>query len=184
MVEQSLNAGKNESWPRVSFCQKCQENPEIESTQHSCSDCFVKVKRIANSIKEIGEEALSGERINGFDQQARSDAIDILLRSHEFALEMMRSSLSASNWLQSIGCSTMESVDNFTLDDNHALDDFALRARLRSAEQSVLTKEGEISRLNDELTKCRAEIGRLKSSGGAQVSSIFDQYPSIDYRSS
>ena len=174
MVEQSLRTGLHKSGSRFLLCNKCQEEQDVQSSdQYSCSDCLEKVKNIANSMKEIVEESSNGEQSAEFNQQMRSDAIDALLHSYEFALESKRSSLSAQKWLKSIGWATMESVGNVEFECNQALDGVALRARLRSAELTLSTKEGEIIRLNEELAKCRAEIGRLKSSSGAQVCLIF-----------
>ena len=174
MVDQSLSYGQLDTGSHALLCNECQDKRRAadSSTQYCCSNCFEKVKRIAESVKEIiGNESSSSEHddVSDIDRQMRSDVIDALIRSHEFALEVKRSSLSARTWLNSIGCSTVESVDKYKIDSNQALDDVASRARLRSAELSIATKEGEIIRLNEELTKCRAEIGRLKSSHGAQV---------------
>ncbi len=172
MVDQSLSVGQVDCGSHVLLCNKCQDSTrEVDSSiQYCCSDCLSKVQRIAKAVKEIGEEPSSVEHdAPDIDQQMRSDVIDALLRSHAFALEVKRSSISARKWLRSIGFLTLESDDSCKIDGNQALGDVALRACLHSSEISVSTKEGEIIRLNEELSKCRTEIGRLKSSLGAQV---------------
>lgn len=128
-----------------------------------------KLKLIASSIKEISAVMIdvnagpSGEQPITVNHQMRSDFIDTLLLSHEFALEAKRSSQSANKWLQSIGCSKTDITSN-----QHAViydvECFALRARLNVAENSLSCKQEEICRLNEELSSCRSEIGRLKSS--------------------
>ena len=173
MVDQSLSYGQLDIGSHALLCNECQDKRRATDscTQYCCRNCFEKVKLIAESVQEIidNESSSSEHDVSGIDRQMISDVIAALIRSHEFALEVKRSSLSARTWLNSIGCSTVESVDKYKIDCNQALDDVASRARLRSAELSIATKEGEIIRLNEELTKCRAEIGQLKSSHGAQV---------------
>lgn len=181
MVELSLKAAPFDTGSSVLLCNKCQHDREVNSSvQNCCSECFAKLKRIAKTENETGEKSSSSDRdVLDIDQQMKSDAIDALLRSFEFALEVKRSSLSAKKWLNSIGWIT-EGVDNNNIDDILALDDIPLRARLRSAELSLSNKEGDLVRLNEELSKCRAEIGRLKSSHGAQVCCIFVSRCSCD----
>ena len=172
MVDKSLSVGPLDCGSHALLCNKCRDTREVDSSIPSscCSDCLSNVQRIAKLLKEICEESSSIEHdAPDINQQMRSDVIDALLRSHVFALEMKRYSLSAKQWLDSIGFSTLESDGSCKIDGNQALGDVALRVCLRSSELSTTTKEGEIIRLNEELSKCRAEIGRLKSSRGAQV---------------
>ena len=171
IVDQSLSYGQLDNGYHALLCNECQDKRRATDscTQYCCSNCFEKVKRIAESVQEIIGKETSSIDVSDIDRQMIPDVIDVLIRSHQFALEVKRASLSARTWLNSIGCSTVGSVDKYKIDGNQALDDVASRARLRSAELSIATKEGEIIRLNEELTKCRAEIGQLKSSHGAQV---------------
>jgi len=136
----------------------------------SCNDCLVKMKLIANSMKEISADSSSENEQSSNDQVVRSMAIDTLLHSYEFALALKQSSLSANKWLESIGWTK----NDITISDNDETEEYtnqssdldvvALRARLHSAENTIESKHGEFERLNEELSKCRAEIGRLKSS--------------------
>jgi hypothetical protein len=48
----------------------------------------------------------------------------------------------------------------------------ALRAMLHSAELKAKEKEDMALRLNEELSQCRAEIGRLKTESRAEVSGL------------
>ncbi|KAL3778575.1 hypothetical protein ACHAW5_007030 [Stephanodiscus triporus] len=129
-----------------------------------------KLKLIANSMKQISAAVndiiseSNGEQSIASSHQMRSDVIDTLLRSHEFALEAKRSSQSAKKWLQSIGQTKTEISCNKNIEWNHSMQCDDLRTRLTLAENYLSCKEDEINRLNEELSCCRSEIGRLKSS--------------------
>lgn len=129
-----------------------------------------KVKLITDSMKEISaavhvtNSESNGEQSIAFDHRMRSDVIDTLLRSHEFALEAKRSSQSANKWLQSIGWTKTEIAGNQKVESNHSPEFEALKARLDAAENVASCKQEEISRLDKELSCCRSEIGRLMSS--------------------
>jgi hypothetical protein len=144
-------------------------------------------------------------------------AIDELLRSHTYAVEMRQAAKSASTWLRSIDRSDGASdergsqlrdskdADNSSVPNsaqvvsgeihvsqtkekmilNHCvgderkselfistgeMDNTSLKAMLHSAELKSKEKEDLALRLNAELSKCRAEIGRLKSASHAEVS--------------
>ena len=144
------------------------EHKECEGSQDGIE--LDKVKHIADSMKEISaavndtHSESNGERSIAFDHRMRSDVIDTLLRSHEFALEAKRSSQSAHKWLQSIGWAKTEIAGIQKVESNHSLKFDDLRAMLDTAENSLLMKQDEIDRLNKELSCCRSEIGRLMSS--------------------
>jgi hypothetical protein len=151
---------------------------ENKERQGSHSDLDLdKVKVIADSMKEISAIVNDTEmssvvhntaEFNGeafaCNHQIRSEIIDTLLRSHEFALEAKRSCQSAKKWLQSIGRTKTEILNSKQSQMNGSSEYDTLRARLSSAEHSLSCKQDEISRLNEELSTCRSEIGRLKSS--------------------
>ncbi|KAL3817398.1 hypothetical protein ACHAXA_011027 [Cyclostephanos tholiformis] len=152
---------------------------ENKERQGSRSDLELeKVKLIVDSIKKISAIVNDMEMnsvvhdtivdSNGEDfacnHQMRSDVIDTLFRSHEFALEAKRSCQSAKKWLQSIGCPKSEITNSQQVQLNDSRECDALRARLNAAEYSLSSQQEEISRLNEALSSCRSEIGRLKSS--------------------
>lgn len=56
------------------------------------------------------------------------------------------------------------------------MDIIAMRAMLRSAELKAKEKEDMAIRLNEELSKCRAEIGRLQTASRAEVSHRGSKY--------
>ncbi|GAX26556.1 hypothetical protein FisN_21Lh022 [Fistulifera solaris] len=118
-----------------------------------------------------GENSLSFER--------RLVAFDELLRSHEYAQEMRRASESALTWLKTVDYSTRpkmrqpsqskgQSVMESELKNlPEGLDLTTAKALLRSSQLKVKEKCDLADKLNEELAKCRAEIGRLRSSSQA-----------------
>ena len=123
------------------------------------------------------------------NHSSRMKALDNLVRSHTYALEMKRAALGASKWLDTIRNEKRnverEAVSRFfspqTNITNMERKEFnekgisenkimiELRLRLIEAEKKNLEMEENKQRLDDELSKCRAEIGRLKSSTRAEV---------------
>ena len=140
---------------------------------------------VSSAIKEF--KVLS--RTGAEEEEAHSQrmlALDELIRSHEYALEMRRASQSALSWLKSIDrsqgsaeaarvtmkaqndVSTMATVGNMSLDSatssSGSIDLLTAKAMLHSAQLEAKEKAELSDRLNEELAKCRAEIGRLRSS--------------------
>lgn len=128
-----------------------------------------KLKLVAKSMKEISAAVddisaeSNDEKSITLNHQIRSDVIDTLIRSHEFALEAKRSSQSANKWLQSIGWEKPCTTSSQQAESND-VENVALRARLNAAENSLACKQHEVIRLNEEISSCRSEIGRLRSS--------------------
>ena len=111
------------------------------------------------------------------------NAIDDLLKSHIYAIEMSQAAKSACSWLKSIGREDVfegdEKDDNSTEkkeDDSSILwqskvsatprdsiDALTTKAKLHAAEDQLAARAIEAQKLNEELAQCRAEIGRLKS---------------------
>eukprot|EP00984_Skeletonema_dohrnii_P006820 scaffold2425_cov76-Skeletonema_dohrnii-CCMP3373.AAC.36 len=156
-------------------CESCQSHlrntsVETSSIRHdNCPSCLDKVKSIADSIKRgIIAENDDNSEINNhepkLDNPAQCAAINLLVHSHEYAIQMKQSALLARKWLESIGeaesigivPSTANNVPMPVHDDTDG--------NFEAAEHTILSKQEEISRLNSELSKCRAEIGRLKCS--------------------
>lgn len=117
---------------------------------------------------------------DGSAHKTRACALQELRRSHDYALEMRRVSKSASSWLRSIGrwsaaVGAEPSSPKLKVIEDHgvtpsarenavaSIEVLALRAMLHSAKMEAKEKAELAERLNSELAKCRAEIGRLKS---------------------
>ena len=118
-----------------------------------------KVTHVANFLKDINAKSASNDNDEPLDHQTRSNVIDILIRSHEYAIKAKQSSSSANKWLKSINSSVDECMNR---DDD-------LISRLHSAESNISSKQEEISRL-------KMEIGRLESAARTKVSSNADSY--------
>eukprot|EP00978_Attheya_sp_CCMP212_P018243 scaffold49586_cov48-Attheya_sp.AAC.2 len=181
------------------------------------ADAVSAIRKISRSYKKQEQNSLSettsgdASFIANPNHEVRMRALDELMRSHTYALEMKRAALSASTWLRAIGrastpksdvaaatglshskntssddaftysysaCSpTSESSDTkeTTKDESDGknsrtnMDIIALNALLRIAELKVAENDESVERLNEELSKCRMEIGRLKSTARADV---------------
>ena len=109
---------------------------------------------------------------------------------------MKRASVSASTWLKSIGrgqgtsnqepsasveesegdkptklSKDLKTVDTGKTDDiADKMEMLTLKATLHSAQIELTETKQQNSRLNEELSKCRAEIGRIKSISRTDVS--------------
>ena len=117
----------------------------------------------------------------------RMSALEELLRSHSYAMEMKRATLSASVWLKSIGRSGMSVPDGGRdsdsmggqasgegngIESKDKIEMMTLKALLHTAQIEAKERAAAVERLNEELSKCRAEIGRLKTASRGQVSTI------------
>ena len=128
----------------------------------------------------------------------RMAALNELLKSHTYALEMKRATVSASSWLKSIGrCPDSQTFMNtkvegevtiasnpggqtsgeedksetaFSDSASKKMEMLSLKAMLHSAQMELKEKTEANRKLDEELSKCREEIGRLKSASRAEVS--------------
>lgn len=160
---------------------------------------------LADAVRALREISLDHREEGLTSHVTRMKAIDELLRSHTYSVEMKRAAKSASAWLRSIGRSdvahedigdTAEAVRPFAgeevpvqlytegssasmdLSAGEVENDFsqfvdkmdvlALKAMIHSAQQRAKEKEEHAVRLNEELSLCRAEIGRLKSASRSE----------------
>jgi len=157
------------------YCESCQSHlsntsVETSSIRHdNCPSCLDKVKSIADSIKRgiIAENDDNSESNNHepkLDNQAQCAAINLLVHSHEYAIQMKQSALLARKWLESIGEAESIGIVHRTANNVPMPVHDDTDGKFEAAEHTILSKQEEISRLNSELSKCRAEIGRLKCS--------------------
>jgi hypothetical protein len=138
---------------------------------------------VTNVVEEL--RLISKEQEGRNSHSTRMAALDELLRSHSYALEMKRAALSASVWLKSIGRSDREEgpdeVDSTggqatgegdrseVSSTSDKVELTTLKALLRTAQMEAKDKAEAAKKLDAELSKCRAEIGRLKSESRAEV---------------
>lgn len=122
----------------------------------------------------------------------RVGILEELLRSHAYAVEMKRAAHSASTWLKSIGRSTTavsSNTDGTIVDAQQAsfkgdksdgdsseatdgalkMEMATLKAMLHSSQMELKEKSEVNQKLDMELSKCRAEIGRLRSASRSEV---------------
>lgn len=147
------------------------------------------IDQVIRHLKQLSERDRDADGEKGEIEHAHMDVLEELVRSHEYALEMNRASQSAASWLKSIGRSQPDTLkeegkhssSNSDVDDknfdcvtsmeNHSagegaaecMDFVTTKAMLNSARMKLKEKAIYADRLNEELAKCRAEIGRLKS---------------------
>lgn len=122
-----------------------------EKSQHN-----IDITASVNTLKKISQEYDD-------NHQMRNDAIDELVRAHTYAMEMKQAALSASTWLRTIDRNSQRNSNNYNANMNNDLKTAKLEAILAD-------KIEQNERLNQELSKCRAEIGRLRSVSKADVS--------------
>jgi hypothetical protein len=202
---------------------KNRRTPPIDLLQaDSFSPYLTDAIRVIRKISQDHEQNMADGDIledEAMSHSMRMKAIDELLRSHTYAVEMRQAAKSASTWLRSIdrsdgtsdekGNQLGESEDadnsfvpksaqegsneihvsqtreeknpNDSVSDEPKselfkctgeMDHTALKAMLHSAELKSKEKEDLAFRLNAELSKCRAEIGRLKSASHTEVSGL------------
>jgi hypothetical protein len=149
------------------------------------------VADVTATLEELGRISVDEEKADDSEaRRKRKLVLEELQRAHEYALEMKRASQSASSWLQSIGRS--QSTNWTSLDDKlksdispgpekesrdsvptesaaEGIDLLTAKAMLHSAQMEAKEKSELADRLNEELAKCRAEIGRLKTASRAPV---------------
>ena len=154
-------------------CQaKCDEEshpPPYKSKCMPCDSCLKKMRLIINSMKEKSayhDDLSCDVHSPYFNHPMRSNAIDTLMYSHEFVLQMKRASVSAQHWLQSVKHPAEINIKNPDKENKKIelpLDVVALKAMLHSSQFTISRKDKEIIRLNKELSTCRAETGMLSS---------------------
>ena len=173
----------------VDDCSYDEKKEGSEPTQPSVSIGALG-KQKSNRSSDFEEAVASLRRISWYDindtkrkkadvdkpnHQVRMGVLDELLRSHTYALEMERAALSASAWLRAIGRGyegkTATVTDEIRSNEATSVSNIGLKsitAQLRTAEMKAKDNFQLADRLNEELSKCRAEIGRLKSASRAE----------------
>ncbi|KAL7546398.1 hypothetical protein ACHAWF_009736 [Thalassiosira exigua] len=122
-----------------------------------CSGCAETTTTLAASLKGVGA-ASADRRSSVLDERARSAAVDALFRSYEFAREARGRLASSSGSTDDAEFGGRDEGGGGEGEGSSS----SLRTKLLSAVRAVATKQEEIERLNNELSDCRAEIGRLR----------------------
>ena len=98
-----------------------------------------------------------------YDHDSRMKVLDELEQCHIYSTEMKRAALSALTWLRSVGRSPSTSgpKSNFSIGKGNSHQ--RIFQTLSQAYQEQLVEKDNLNRrLDQELSTCRAEIGRLK----------------------
>jgi hypothetical protein len=160
-------------------------------------DFTLQVQSVVEELKRMSQKQhqIGGQDHRNHDHNQRMSALDELLRSHAYALEMKRAAISASTWLKSIGRSvgraddpggvvdpesnssggqaSAEQGDTSTASEKIEL--MTLKAQLHTAQMEAKEKTEAAQKMDLELSKCRAEIGRLRSSSSrAEVNRVVE----------
>ena len=143
-------------------------------------ECIASLRKISGLQKDSGGSSVEQ---NIPDHSNRMLALDELERSYTYASEMNRAALSAYAWLCAIGRSskdnsikTGEIMYQGVQTSPSLIGAWGINSVGRSNNDSVLLqkrfleKENEVKRLDQELSVCRAEIGRLRNTSRAEVS--------------
>jgi len=121
--------------------------------------CVELLRGMSNNYPEEGR----------FDHNTRMKVLDKLEHSHTYAIEMKRASLSALKWLRSVDRSStnlQSSEERGDMRSRHKRipsDPILLEAMINTSQQQLVERDELNRRLDQELSICRAEIGRLKS---------------------
>ncbi len=159
---------------RVSVDVKKEESPFV-AKEKTLDD----VQKCLNYFRECSSKQISpGDSEDGNDgfmsHEERLKLLDELEQSYIYANEMRSASLSAQTWLRSVGrpssslkrgkdtSASSVQVPSFFNDESPSVP--------RSFRQQLKEKDDLNNRLNQELSKCRAEIGRLKTMKRNEVS--------------
>lgn len=162
-----------------------------DSTESASQTREALITALIENLRRTAEE--NAEGAEGETAAEQMDALEELLKAHSYAMEMKRAALSASSWLRSIGRGPLTSerylptssgfstvgqasgdaakADLQSISPSSAsaaisdakLEILTLTARLHSAENELKEKMIMNQRLDAELSKCRAEIGRLRT---------------------
>ena len=176
----------------------------MASTDTSTS--FAREALIASMLQDVRSSLKDNEDDDSDEKAEKVAALDELLKSHSYALEMKRAALSASSWLKSIGrgpqvsqgqnvippvtdfkvisevgqASGEDAASDHQSDASNSattavdtkMELLTLKARLHSAENELKEKMIMNQKLDEELSKCRAEIGRLHTASRNEVSGM------------
>eukprot|EP00522_Entomoneis_paludosa_P014847 CAMPEP_0172451570 /NCGR_PEP_ID=MMETSP1065-20121228/9564_1 /TAXON_ID=265537 /ORGANISM="Amphiprora paludosa, Strain CCMP125" /LENGTH=1663 /DNA_ID=CAMNT_0013203533 /DNA_START=72 /DNA_END=5063 /DNA_ORIENTATION=+ len=167
-------------------------SPETPQESFPASDAL-SLQDMTNMVEGLKELARMEE--DTAKRRMKLGAIDELIKSHVYALEMSRAAKSACSWLKSIGREdiidskelTAEPDDDgsekkeddggrtpqfsskraATATPRNSIELLTTKARLHAAEDQLAARAIEMEQLNEELAQCRAEIGRIRSTGQA-----------------
>jgi hypothetical protein len=140
------------------------------------------LKKCVDALRVVSErDDVEGKNDLHPSHKDRMYVLDLLVNTHTYGMEMKQAALSASTWLNAIGRTgktevTRESfnfsssVKCISEDQMMQMNSGELRSLIKAAHTQLVEKNELNERLNNELSDCRAEIGRLKSVSRNEVS--------------
>ncbi len=144
----------------------------------SIEECVEDLRKISRQYEE--HEHDDDDKTS---HETRMIILNNLEKAHTYATEMKQAALSASTWLHAIGRSgesSSESRRDFNMKNNKRVvlstDELMkmgtkqLASIVQNIELQLMDKNELNNRLDNELSKCRAEIGRLKTTSRTEVS--------------
>lgn len=170
----------------------CEQQKRQSSDQNVTDSIVASLNEELDLLKKETEDN-DGEK----NYSISVDILEELLNSHAYALEMQRAALSASSWLKSIGRvsnppdedskdnqlqridekvdkNEVESrIDPNSDDTSLKMQVVTLKSMLNNAQLELKEKSEANEKLDLELSKCRAEIGRMKIASRSEVSPLF-----------
>jgi len=171
---------------------------EQQGNDSITNDQDAAISRLSEDLKVTKEESKDFEESNDAEESKDSDdkltidanLLEVLLKSYSYAGEMRQATKSASAWLQFIGRGTINSTVDVQTKEGEPdqppgeekseedgtsssegsirLQFSTLKAMLHSSQAELKEKADANGKLDAELSKCRAEIGRLKSSSRSE----------------
>ena len=186
VLSRQVIAGSTEDDGVSTFAEVGQQEVHPDSSDQNLSDELAKQGSLItkdlldaiHSIREISEMQGDVNLPANRSHAARMLAIDQLVSSYE---EMKRLASSASAWPKSNGRNNLAPSDSTQSNQkgrekndnvrsgNENRDLEASQALVKSLEARARDREEQIRRLNEELSNCRAEIGRMKLASRTEV---------------
>lgn len=144
-----------------------QLSEQSEKSKYHAADGALAPKKVTKSILQRALRQLRSmidsnqEEESMVSHQVLVAVLDELETSYEYAQEMKQAALSASAWLNSNDTNFEPSMDHTLIRQNLTVDQ--LKASNESLQRQLSEQYHVNEKLNQDLSICRAEIGRLRS---------------------
>ncbi len=168
MVERSLGFSKN----KICSDEKKESSSCDGSSDDTLNSTLIDVQNCLEYFRNLSNQQADENGLH--DHETRMKILDELEQCHIYSAEMRRAAFSASTWLRSVRTNPSAvnpSNNDISLGKRHSHE--RLFQTLSQAYQEQLDEKDNMNRkLDQELSTCRAEIGRLKSMNRNEVSRI------------
>lgn len=149
---------------RIENC-KASDDQNVKPTVNTVNDNMTAYADIESIVRELQELSLAEEKLGDFHNNSKSHqtrilALEELLRSHQYALEMKRASHSASSWLHSIGRSQSSSPSKSLS---------PARNVILSEETTTLDSPSQVNTSDSETTRHSQQVAGEESSASDSI---------------